>query len=117
MKMENIFQLYDNKMEDCILKNKAVEYVQGKMMKLSELSDKYVWKRLLKTKKAADAVGWAVIGFNAYAVFGQIGYGVLTNNLDLTISGVENHILADLALISLAKTNVRYLKRTNGVTL
>lgn len=106
MKMRNIIESYNKQFEsfeDYILKSKLVDYIGEKALRFSELSERYVWKNILKSERAKDyAMKAAVTSFAASDA--AILYGSILQNENVFDWGVKGFLFSCLLTSSLAKT-------------
>ncbi len=87
------------------------------MGKFAEISDEYVWKKILTTETRTNAAFYAAMGGNAMSVLGVMGYGALTGNVNMVKQGFECHLLSYPLIISLFPRLAEYRKTKKSDTL
>lgn len=89
---------YENNFENNILKK-----ISGPAYKFADLSDKYVWGKLLKTKNAKEKAMTATLMLEGASDAAMI-YGLAANNETIFDLGFKGITLGILLLASLSKT-------------
>lgn len=110
--MKNIIESYDRLFEDYIFKNKIAEYIGEAGIRFSELSEKYVWKKILKSERAKDYAMKVVLTSFA-ASDAAILYGSVAQNESVFDLGIKGFSFSCLLAASLAKTCLK--KKQNKV--
>ncbi len=99
--MEKYFQnlaKYENGFEGFVLKK-----LSNPVYKFADLSDKYVWRKILKTRNAKEKAMTATILLEGASDAAML-YGLAANNETIFDAGVKGITLGILLLASLSKT-------------
>lgn len=79
------------------------------LVKFAELSDRYLWRHIIKDERAARASIYGMVGLQAVAVLGvEYGLGIIAGEPDMLYNGLYAHLALDMVMVTLAPSWGRY---------